>query len=99
MAAGWSHLQGTEQNRQESPLPGSFPTPSPAPSTALGMDPGHHQDSVGRVRSSPPPSARKIGWHVFSGAPVWGPCHPSADAMKPPWRCQPLQRPNSLVTC
>ena len=83
------------------------PTPSPhlccgweallGASRALGTDPGHHQDSVGRVRSSPPLSTRKTRRHVLSGAPVRRPCHPPADAVKPPWRCRPLQQPDSPV--
>ena len=68
-------------------------------SRALGTDSGHHQDSVGRVRSSPPPSARKTRQHVLSAAPVLRPSHPPADAVKLPWRCRPLQQPDSLVTC
>ena len=69
-----------------------------------GTDPGNQQKAgtpglCGPGKELPTTlSARKTRQHVLSGAPVWGPCRLPADAVKPQWRCQPLQWPDSLVT-
>lgn len=73
-------------------------------SRALGTDPGNQQNAgtpglCGPGKELPTTlSARKTRRHVLSGAPVWRPCRLSADVVKPQWRCQPFQQPDSLVT-